>query len=156
MILVLLGTSPYPFNRLLIAVDEWSRHSRERVVVQSGSTPTEEVSLECHPFVDHSVILNWLEECELVICQGGFGSIGDSLRARRPTIVVPRRPELNEARHCQDELVAALAAKGLIIRLDDVKDLSHAIEKARNATFELQSTGLIPEIVFRKVKEAFA
>lgn len=153
MIVVLLGTNPYSFTRLLRAVDAWSLEHGEKVVAQTGYTPTEGLHIECHSFVSHEQILNWLAMADIAICQGGFGSIRDCLRMGKPTIAVPRYPELGESRDHQSELVSALAAENRVIPLEDIRDLPDAIDQAQSWPATPNPESRIPEIVARSIDQ---
>lgn len=129
MILTMIGTSPYPFDRLLTALDEYSASTGTRIVAQSGHTPPPK-HLECHPFVSHDTLLQWIDEADVVVTQGGFGSLRDALARGARVVAVPRYSSFKEAMHDQDELVAAFAAEGLLVPVYDVKDLPEAIDQA--------------------------
>lgn len=154
MILVLLGTNPYPFRRLLGAVDTWARRKQEVVIAQSGHTPTDGLSIECHAFVPHDEITRWIRDAEIVICQGGMGSLQDCLAAGRPTIAVPRRPDYGESQDQQSELVDALASMGRVIPLHHVENLDEAIERARKMQLPTVERSSIPMIVAEAVRES--
>jgi len=48
MIFLMLGTNPYPFHRLLGAVDIWAEKAKVQVVAQTGHTPTTNVkNIQC-------------------------------------------------------------------------------------------------------------
>lgn len=151
MILVLAGTNPYPFTRLLRAVDEWSRSSGESVIAQSGHTPVDGLAIECHPFVSHAQILEWIAQAEVVICQGGLGSLRDCLKAGKPTVAVPRKPELGESQDLQSELVEALAQEGRVIAVDNIEHLAQAIEEARHMPIRKGEESRIPQLVADKI-----
>lgn len=151
MILVMLGTSPHPFARLLSAVDKWARLNNEKVIAQTGHTPTDGLELECHAFVDHSQIMKWIGEAEIVISQGGLGSLKDCLTAGKPTIAVPRRLDLAETMAEQAELVNALASEGRVIVLEEMDKLAEAIEAARNMPVRGGEASRIPQIVADRV-----
>lgn len=154
MILVMLGTSPHPFNRLILAVDKWARLTNERVIAQTGHTPTNGLEIECHTFVEHTQIMKWVGEAEIVISQGGMGSLKDCLSVGKPTIAVPRRLDLAETMAEQAELVYALAAEGRIIVLEDMEKLAETIEAARRMKIEQGMASLIPQIVADEVDKA--
>ena len=151
MILVLAGTNPYPFTRLLRAVDEWSRSSGEHVIAQSGHTPVEGLVIEIHPFVSHAQILEWIAQADVVICQGGLGSLRDCLRAGKPTVAVPRKPELGESQDIQSELVEALVQEGKVIGVDNIAHLAQAIDQARSMPIRKGEESRIPQIVADKI-----
>lgn len=129
MILVMLGTSQYPFTRLINAVSAFAESTGTRVVAQSGHTPAA-ANLECHAFVDHQRLLEWIASASVVIAQGGYGSLIDSIRSGARTVAVPRLAALGEAMHDQDELVKAFAEEGLVVPVYDIRDLSEAIKSA--------------------------
>ena len=153
MILLLLGTNPYPFNRLLYAVDEWAKNNDQYIVAQTGHTPTDNVSIECHDFVDYSQIIEWIKQAEIVICQGGFGSIKDCIKYNKSIIAVPRNPEYNECQDSQIELVEALAEEGRIIPLYDVENLHDVIKQAVKFSPPESMTSEIPVLVADTINE---
>lgn len=127
MILLLLGTNPYPFNRLLDAVDEWAASNQQKVIAQTGHTPIEGMTIECHDFVGHSQVIEWIKQADFVISQGGFGSIKDCIQQQKAVLVAPRLQEYNECQDSQKELVDALVEEGRVVPLFDVKKLPEAI-----------------------------
>ena len=154
MILVLLGTNPYPFHRLLGAVDQWAGNATVPVVAQTGHTPqTNYRNVDCHDFVSHEKVLEWIEQSELVISQGGFGSLKDSLAASKPVIACPRFEELGECQDSQRELVQALAEDGRVIELLDLAELPQAIEKARSFTAPETRASAVPDLVASLVRD---
>lgn len=154
MIFVMLGTNPYPFDRLLQAVERWAAHSGERVVAQTGHTKLPAPHIECHDFVSHDRIVSWIREAELVIAQGGFGSLRDSLIAGKPTIAVPRLPERGECQDRQSEIVDALANEGRVVALYDETQLPRAIEQVRQLPAVQPYQSEIPRIVVETVESA--
>lgn len=154
VIFVMLGTNPYPFDRLLTAVDRWAAGSGEKVVAQVGHTTMPAKHIECHDFVSHDRILEWVEAADVVITQGGFGSLRDCLVAGKPTIAVPRLPERGECQDQQAEVVDALADEGRVIALYDVETLPQVIEDARNKHVVSGYRSDIPALVAEAVKSA--
>ncbi|WP_165869223.1 glycosyltransferase [Thiogranum longum] len=154
MILVMLGTNPYPFLRLLYAVDKWAGEHDEEVVVQAGHTGCNTDNIKCHDFVPHRQIEQWISEARIVVTQGGFGSIRDSLAAKKPTIAVPRMREFGECQDDQAELVDALAQEGKVIALYEVEMLDHAINGASDFVVPDAMASRIPEIVREAVCSA--
>lgn len=153
VIVLLLGTNPYPFDRLLKAMDEWAAVSGEKVIAQVGHTRLPAPHLECHDFAPHERIVAWLKEADVAVCQGGFGSLRDCLMAGKPTIAVPRKPELGECQDVQMEIVSALAAESRVLMLEDMKDLGKAIAAARHLPPPSTSVSRIPNIVAKKIIE---
>ena len=153
MILLLLGTNPYPFHRLLNAVNEWANKNNQLVVAQTGHTPIDKVSIECHDFVDYSQVVEWIKQAEFVICQGGFGSIKDCIKYEKKIIAVPRIQQYGECMDSQKELVDALAEEERVLPLFDVKNLTEVIEKLKNFIPPEGATSRIPRLVSDVVNE---
>lgn len=147
VIFVMLGTNPYPFDRLLKAVDDWAASSDERVIAQTGHTRLAVSHIECHDFVSHDRIKEWIRDADLVIAQGGFGSLRDCLLAGKPTVAVPRLPERGECQDQQTEIVNALANEGRVVALYDTERLPQAIEQARRLPAAPPCHSDIPRIV---------
>ena len=145
MILVLLGTNPYPFTRLIDAVIQFADKTDEQFIVQSGYTPIESKSLEVHQFIEHSRLLELMTEATVVITQGGFGSLQDCIRLGVKTIAVPRSKEYNEALDEQREIVDALANENLVIPLYDVSLLEEAVDKAISKNIDKSDTTKLPK-----------
>jgi UDP-N-acetylglucosamine transferase subunit ALG13 len=152
MIVVLLGTNPYSFSRLLLAVDRWAATAGEKVIAQVGHTATPALHLERHDFVDHGQIMSWLSEADVAICHGGFGSLRDCLAAGKPTIAVPRLREEGECQDVQTEVVNALSALGKVVALSDVSDLGEKIREVRKMSVVPGEASSIPRIVAEKVR----
>ena len=147
MILVMLGTNPYPFRRLLSAADSWASYTGEKVVAQTGHTPTDGITIECTDFISHAKMMNLIADAELVICQGGFGSLRDSLSVGKPVIAVPRMPELGECIDSQSEIVEALAERNRVIPLHDVSMLADAVFAARQFCAPVPTCSGLPDLV---------
>lgn len=153
MILLLLGTNPYPFNRLLYAVDKWADSNDQQVIAQTGHTPTDGVKIECHDFVDYTKIVEWIEQAEFVICQGGFGSIKDCIKHEKLIIAVPRMQDYGECQDSQIELVDILSDEGYFIPLYDVDKLEEAVFHLKEFAPEQKKKTAIPELVADLVEQ---
>ncbi len=153
LILVLLGTNPYSFSRLAKAADLYAEQSGEEVFIQLGYTEYLPTSARCNNFLSKEALLKKIEEADLIITQGGFGGIGDCLRANRRIIAVPRKPELHEAPDRQEELVRELERMGMLVAVYDVKELPHAIEKAKRMSIpkarENKISSLVNQFIMR-------
>ena len=147
MILVLLGTNPYSFERLARAIDELAVGLGGDVFIQTGNTPYHPRHCRWAPFVPRDAILRMVKDCELLITQGGAGSIHDGLAAGKTVIAVPRRPEFHESTDRQEELVRALEAEGRILAVHDVAELPSAVARARDFRPAAAKPNQIPEII---------
>lgn len=148
----MLGTNPYPFTRLIDAVIEWSKKTGEHIIVQSGNTMIRTEALEIYPFIEHSKIMRLMTDADVVITQGGFGSLQDCIKVGAKVVAVPRSIELGESMDDQKEIVIALAQEGLVVPLYDVKDLGDAIETAKKSKREMTSDNELPEHIAKTIK----
>jgi UDP-N-acetylglucosamine transferase subunit ALG13 len=130
MMLVTVGASNLPFDRLVEAADELPAGG-ETVVVQYGAArvrPRRAVSFDYLPFAEFQ---EWVSKARLVICHAGIGSVGLCLSLGLHPIVVPRRKRLHE---CIDEhqvtFARRVAALGLATVVEDVSLLSAAVQSA--------------------------
>lgn len=132
MILVLLGTNPYSFRRLASAVDELAGANGLDVFMQLGNTEYRPKHCRSASFIPIDEIRRSALEAEMLITQGGVGSIREGLAAGKPVIAVPRRPDLAESQDKQEDLVRALECEGRVIAVYDIGQLGAAIERARH------------------------
>ncbi len=129
-IVVMLGTNPYSFDRLIRPLDELAEKKQWDVFVQLGHTTFKPKYCKSESFVSRSELIDRIEEADLVICHGGFGSIRDALSFGKPVLAVPRQPELQESQDYQEEMVRAMEEQGYLVGVYDIKELSDAVDKA--------------------------
>jgi UDP-N-acetylglucosamine transferase subunit ALG13 len=147
MILVLVGTNPYSFDRMVRAVDEHARNSGEEIFVQLGNTDYVPQNAQYKRFLEKEEIFKKIEEADLIITQGGFGSIADCLKAGKKIVAVPRKPELKEAPDKQEELVRELERLGRLVGVYEIDTLPEAIKKARLTDFQQSGKQKISSII---------
>ena len=153
MIVVLTGTGPDSFDRLVRPVDELAQYNGWDVFIQLGHTHFEPKHCQYERFVERDVLLRMIEEADLIITQGGYGSIRDALLFNKPIVAVPRDPTLHESPDYQDEIVRAMEQKGYLIGVYDITQLEIAIQKARGFTPAARSASLIPGMLAQYVTE---
>ncbi len=154
MILVLVGTNPYSFDRLVRAVDEYAFENEEPFFIQLGHTNYIPKNASHARFLDKEEILQKIRESSLVITQGGFGSIADCLREGKKVVAVPRKPELNEAPDRQEELVRELERLGKLVGVYEIDQLGDAIIKARGLNTDNRSNQSISALINNFIKES--
>jgi len=147
LILVLVGTNPYSFDRLVSAIDQYALQAGEEVFIQLGHTSYVPRHAKHECFLEKEEISRKILEAELVVTQGGFGSIADCLRAKKRVVAVPRKPELNESPDCQEELVRELERLGLVTGVYDIDNLHDAIIFARKIDLMEKNNSIIPNII---------
>ena len=153
MILVLLGTNPYSFERLARAVDDLAGRRGWDLVTQTGHTPYRPRHGRHAAFFPREEIRALARRCELLIVQGGAGSMHEGLAAGKPVIAVPRRPELGESQDRQEDLVRALEGQGRILAVYDVKDLDAAVIDARTFRPRPAPPNEIPALISRFLED---
>ena len=136
LILVLLGTNPYSFERLAKAADAYAAQIEDEMFIQIGHTAYVPENAAYQPFLDQEALKQKIKTADLIITQGGFGSIADCLMAQKKVVAVPRKPELNEAPDVQEELVRQLEKMGRLIGVYDISKLPQAVKKARQTDFK--------------------
>lgn len=152
LIFVLVGTNPYSFDRLVRAVDQYAFQSGDDVFVQLGHTAYIPLHAKYMRFLEKGEVNQKILESELVITQGGFGSIADCLRAGKKVVSVPRKPEFNESPDYQEELVRELEILGLVTAVYDIADLNDAISSARQSKHKVLEHNKIPTIINNFIK----
>ena len=148
LIAVLTGTGPDTFERLIRPLDELAGRHGWEVFVQLGHTPFEPQWCRYERFVERSILMDIVEEAEIVITHGGFGSMRDALALGKPVVAVPRRVDFNEVQDDhQEELVSELERGGYVIGVRDTGDLEEAIERARSFSPGIVPKSRIPDLI---------
>lgn len=127
MILVTVGVSNLPFDRLVAAVDGLATEG-ETVVAQFGAArvrPQRAVCFEYLPFVE---LEEWVSKARVVVCHAGIGSVAMCLSTGMHPVVVPRVKRLGESvdEH-QLTFGRRLAELGLATVVEDVSELARAV-----------------------------
>ena len=152
MILVLLGTQNNSFHRLLEEVQKNidKGNIKEEVIVQKGYTKFESKDMTLYNQLPIDEIKKLVSKADLIITHGGVGSIITSIEQRKKVIAVPRLKKYNE--HVNDhqiDIIKSFDEMGYIIGIQDVTQLSEALEKVKK--FEpkeyVRNTGNIIKIV---------
>jgi UDP-N-acetylglucosamine transferase subunit ALG13 len=148
LIVVLTGTGPGSFERLICPIDELARRQQWEVFVQLGYTPFEPKWCRFERFVEKHRLRQMISKAELVVTHGGFGSMRDALSFGKPVVAVPRRVNFGEVQDDhQMELVDELEKKGLVIKVNDVTGLEQAIEEARTFVPGTLPQSMIPQLI---------
>ena len=147
MILVLLGTSPYGFDRLACAMDDLAKQHGWDVFIQTGNTKYKPSHCRYEAFLPHEQIEKLVSECEVLVTQGGAGSIHEGLACGRPVVAVPRLAFLNETKDQQSELVQALEHAGRLIGVYNIENLYECIQKSRTFNAHISEKHRITELI---------
>jgi UDP-N-acetylglucosamine transferase subunit ALG13 len=138
MILVAVGSSQFPFDRLLRAVDGLPRG--ERLVVQHGPSTVRPPDASCVDYVPFERFADLVREARVVVTHAGVGSILMSLGNGKRPYVVPRLRSFGETvDDHQVESARRFAEAGLVTLVEDPADIAEAVA-AGNGHAALGST----------------
>lgn len=99
MILLSVGTQ-LPFNRLVMAVDDWAASESDvDIVAQVGQTSYLPRAMKSFDFIAPAEFRRLQEQARVFVSHAGMGSILAALEFRRPIIVMPRDHMLGEHRN---------------------------------------------------------
>lgn len=135
MILVLLGTFPLKFDRPLIELDRLlkERIICEEVIVQSGHTVYDSPNMLFIPFLALDPLLELYRKADLVITQGGTGSIIKGLKMNKKMIAVARLAKYGESvDDHQAELIHEFAGANYLLPWNEGDNLAELISNAKN------------------------
>jgi UDP-N-acetylglucosamine transferase subunit ALG13 len=130
-IVVSLGTDVHPFERLL----GWAESLAERLpevalLVQHGASRAPVGRAAGIRATDRDTLLGWYRGADVVITQGGPGSILDAREAGKIPLVVPRDPALGE--HVdghQQAFVPVMAKAGEAVLVETFSDLVRLVDE---------------------------
>jgi UDP-N-acetylglucosamine transferase subunit ALG13 len=132
---VSLGTDYHPFDRLVSWMDEWleQQAAPPSCLVQHGFSRAPHFAPGVR-MVSHQEILDLYSAAEIVVVQGGPGSIFDALSTGHIPITVPRRAQLNEVvDDHQVEFARQMARQGQAVLVETKEslwaELEHAMEQ---------------------------
>lgn len=131
IILCLVGTNPYSFTRLVSYVDN-TLGPKYDVIIQLGNTTYSPKHSDFFKFRKRTDVLNLINKADIVITQGGFGSMRDVLSFNKNLIAVPRLIELNECQDNQKELVEYYDSKNYLVACHDVNNINNIINQFNN------------------------
>ena len=152
MIFASFGNSPQDFSRVAIVLDQIAKDSSEPFYIQKGNTKYEFRYAKSVSFISHDELVDAMKNAEIVVLQGGWGSISEALNLHKRIVSVPRRcPQ--EVQHDQGELVKKLEQLGCVIGVYDENDLAAKIELARKYEFKELKRGNALPYIEAKLKE---
>lgn len=154
MILVIVGTNYYSFDRLIKEVD--LNISNYPTVIQVGVSSYLPQNTDYFKFKDKKSIIDLMKESELVITHGGFGTMMDAINLRKKVIAVPRKIEFNECLDHQEELVKYFESKNYILGCYEIAKLKDLVDKCLKneitfSKYQPESNIKIKDIVNKKI-----
>jgi UDP-N-acetylglucosamine transferase subunit ALG13 len=126
MIVVTVGSSVIPFDRLIDAVG--TLPPDRRLVVQTGPSHVRPAAAECVEFMPFEQLVAYVREADVVVTHAGVGSTMLALTNGKRPILVPRLPRLGEAIDDHQLIFGRrMAAAGLATIVEDVERLPEAV-----------------------------
>ena len=132
MIFVTLGTSDYPFTRLLKKLDNLIENNKiNNIIVQCKSEEYKPKNFTIIKNLDKKEFNKYLKQSDIVITHGGVGTIIDCIKMGKKVIAFPRKAEYGEAKNNhQEQIINNLKSTGSIIT-GEVNDLENLLEKIK-------------------------
>ncbi len=133
-VMVSLGTDHHAFERLVRWVDAWvasarSRGGTVRYTLQHGATAPSALAMNVALLPRHDM-LHLFAEHDLLVVQGGPGSIRDVRSVGRVPIVVPRRRDQREVvDDHQIDFARFMAARGECALAEDGQELAALLDR---------------------------
>ncbi len=126
MILIILGTQKFQFNRLLMIMDKLIEDKKitDQVIAQIGNSNYKPINYEYHDFFNSMKFDSLISKADVIITHGGVGSMISALIKNKKIIVVPRLKKYNE--HIDDhqlELAKEFQKRDYIILNTDLSEL---------------------------------
>lgn len=138
MILVVVGTQKFQFNRLLEKVDELIKDGtiKEKVVAQTGYSTYQPQRYSAFDFLDEKQFSKYVQECDILITHGGLGSILNGIKAKKKVIVVSRLKKYDEhVDNHQCEIAGAFAELGYVCLCKELKYLGKYLKVIKKKSF---------------------
>jgi UDP-N-acetylglucosamine transferase subunit ALG13 len=132
VILVTVGSSTFPFDRLLRAVDALPRD--EELVVQHGASGVRPAGARCVEFLPFDDLAALVRQARVVVTHAGVGSILLALSNGRHPVVVPRLRSFGETvDDHQLECARRFGRDGLVTVVEDPALLGAALAAASDS-----------------------
>jgi UDP-N-acetylglucosamine transferase subunit ALG13 len=98
MIFVTVGEQ-LPFDRLIIAIDDWAADSGTEVFAQIGNSQIKPKYIQYKKHIDPVEFKRIFLAADAVIAHAGMGTIITAMELRKPLLVMPRKALLGEHRN---------------------------------------------------------
>jgi UDP-N-acetylglucosamine transferase subunit ALG13 len=129
MILVTTGSNGAPFDRMLLAVDQFTVD--DEIVVQHGPSSVRPRGATCIDFLPFDRLGELVAKARVVVSHAGVGSILLCMTHDRVPIVVPRLARLGEVVDDHQLILARrLAAIGAVVSVEEPDDLPQVVRTA--------------------------
>lgn len=124
MIFVTVGHQ-MPFERLIIAADEWMKFQQGPCFAQIGNSEYVPKHMEYAHFLSPAEFQTRMEMADFVISHAGTGNILNALKFGKPMLVMPRFSSLRETRSDhQIHTAIAFEKRGSVVYAKDESDFN--------------------------------
>jgi beta-1,4-N-acetylglucosaminyltransferase len=135
VILVAVGASQFPFDRLVRAVDDLPRD--EPIVVQHGPSAIRPRNVACMDFAPLETFARLIRDARIVVTHAGVGSILLALTNGRKPYVVPRLQAFGETvDNHQVESARRFAQAGAVTLVERPELLAATIDVEASSAFD--------------------
>ena len=130
MIFVTVG-SQLPFDRLVMAVDDWAAGNGETAAfAQIGSSSYRPRHMDWAAYLPIDAFRRKLESARLIVSHAGMGNLLLALEAKKPILIMPRRLQLEETRNDHQQATAKwLRQMPGVTVADDTDELVEALRR---------------------------
>lgn len=139
MILVVVGSQNFQFNRLLIKLDNLVKNGiiKEKIFAQIGVSDYKPKYYEYKDFLKEDELNKKIKESNLIIAHGGTGTIISALKLKKKVIGVPRLSKFKEhVDNHQIELIKEFEKMSLIESCLDIDNLGFCIKNIKNKKYK--------------------
>ena len=168
MIFASLGTMDMPFERMAYAIDKFAATCDEEVIVQTGWTAYAYKHVaKSFQMCTKDEMERYQREASLLILQGGWGTICESMEKGKRMVVIPRYDK-TEHIHDQFQLIRKLNTEKVVVgvfpkeekpkeyksQFEETADgLKKAVEIARTFGFKKIAKGSAVHLLKAKIEE---
>jgi len=135
LIFLTVGTWRIGYDRLVIAVDELAGSGviTEEIIAQTGYGSYRPKYMTVVEFCSPDEFVDFISKAKLVISHAGIGTIIETVKQKKPIIVVPRKTEFGEVDNDHQFVTAKyLQKEGKIIVAREVDELPDKLKEAEN------------------------
>lgn len=130
-----LGTQKFPFNRLIVALNELVEkglYKPDEIVMQSAVYEVKPKFMH-YEMIPSSQFEELIDKAEVVITHSGVNSIISCMKRKKPLIIVPRLKKYGEhVDNHQMEIARLMSRKFGVIVVEDMSKLANAIEEVKS------------------------
>ena len=136
LILVSVGASEYPFDRLLKIIDEFCGEGfidGQDVIAQIGNTNYKPLNYRNFSLIGRDEFQNYINQADIIITHAGTGCVVPPLKQGKKIIVFPRLEEYNEhLDNHQLELCDIFVSEGYVMCAKNKEELKKCIIEAKD------------------------